>query len=275
MGYLVGSLAFGSVFAQSYKFAVARDQDVDWVGAVSFVMGALFLLLAQSGSLATATWPAIWLGVAYGATGVGAQLAFFRALRHGDLAVSWTIVQLSALIPVLASIILWHEHPDIWQALAIGGMVVAILLMGNVELHLVHRPMLWAGWLGLSFLCTGLGGICLKLLETSPARQGETPFLLTAYLVSALLTLPLIRGRRPGRGEVAVGAVRGLAILLANFLMLQAVRVLPGYLVFSVRAAGGVLLNALLAVLVWGERPQKGAYGGIALAVASIAVLSL
>ena len=275
MVFLTGSLACSAIFAQSYKYAVARGHDVDWVSLVSFVFGALLLALGLSGSLSTITLPAVGLGIAYGLTGGSAQLTFFRAVRYGDMSVSWTIVQLSALIPVLASILFWREQPSAWQALAIGGMVAAILLMGNVELKLVPQPLRWAGWLGLSFLFSGLAAICMKVLQSSPDASAEAAFLLVAYLVSVLLTLPLVRGRRPGPWDLAIGALRGAAILAANYLLLQSLRSLPGYLVFSVYSAAGVMLNVLLAVLIWHEKPGRWAWVGVLLAVLSIVTLSL
>jgi drug/metabolite transporter (DMT)-like permease len=275
MLFLTGSLAGSAIFAQSYKYAVARGRDVDWVSLTSFAFGVLFLALGLSGSISFVSLLAVGLGVAYGLTGGSAQLTFFRAVRYGDMSVSWTIVQLSTLIPVLASIFVWREQPNPVQALAVGAMVAAILLMGNVELKLVAHPLHWAGWLGLSFLLSGLSSLCLKVLRSSPSASAEATFLLIAYLVSVVLTVPLVRGRGPSRWDLAIGVVRGMANLAANYCLLQALEHLPGYLVFSVYSASGVMLNVLLAVLLWHERPDKWAWLGVVVAVLSIVALSL
>lgn len=275
MYYLTGSLAGSALFAQSYKYALARGRDVDWVSLSSFAFGALLLGLGLSGSLSAISLLAVGLGSVYGLTGGAAQLTFFRAVRYGDMSVSWTIVQLSTLIPVLGSILIWREQPTTGQMLAVGTMVAAILLMGNVELRLVSQPYQWAGWLGLSFLLSGLSSLCLKVLRSTPAEPAEATFLLVSYAVSVLITLPLVRGRWPHRWDLIIGAVRGTAILTANYLLLQALAHLPGYLVFSVYSASGVTLNVLLAVLLWHERPDKWAWLGVVLAVISIVVLSL
>lgn len=275
MFYLFGALTSSIVFAQSYKFAVAKKYDVDWVSAVSFMMSAVLLVASQIGRPLSINSHTLLLGVFYGLVGGGAQITYFRALKYGDISVSWTIVQLSTLIPVGASIVFWHEVPSIIQAAAIGGMALSIMLMGNMEIKLVQDPRAWAGWLGLSFLASGLSGVCMKVLESLESGRSETTFLLTGYLVSVLFTIPLIRNRRSGRLEWIAGSVRGLAILLANYLLLQAIRLLPGYLVFSVYSAAGVSVNAILAILVWRERPKFDALAGILVAVLSLILFNI
>ena len=275
MTFLLGALACKIVFAQSYKLAVARRQDVDWVSLISFAAGAALIVPLQATRLRELAGPALWLGLAYGLSGGSAQLFFFRALFHGEMSVSWTIVQLSTIIPVAASIVFWHEYPSPLQAVAIVGMVVAILLMGNVEIRLIQEPLAWTGWMALAFVASGLGGVAMKLLQSQPSRPSEGAFLFFAYLMSVLMTAPLVRGQRPTRAALGIGIVRGGAILATNWLVLEALKVLPGYLVFSMYSAGGVTLNVLFAALAWDERPTRWGYAGIGLAVVSSLVFSL
>jgi len=275
MLYLTGAIIFNAIFAQSYKFSTVRGYDVDWVCVLSFVSSALLLLSTRFSGHGTIAWPAIALGTGFGLAGGLAQLTFFRALRYGALSVSWTIVALSVLVPVLASILFFGEHLALWQGVAIGSAVLAVALMGDVELHQVRRPLAWAGWLGLSYVTSGLGGICMKVVGSMEVGRSQAAFLLVGYTASVLLSLPLVRGRRPGWREAAVGAVRGLAILSANVLLLKAIGLLPGYLVFSAYGTGIVMVNVLAAILLWGERPRGPTVAGMLLAVAAIIVLNL
>lgn len=268
-------MACAALFAQSYKFSVVRGYNVDWVCVSSFVSSALLLLPTQVGSHEVIAWATIWLGIGFGLAGGLAQLAFFRALRYGALSVSWTIVQLSMMMPVLASILFWGERPTIWQGAAIGGAVSAVVLMGDVELRQVRWPLAWTGWLGLSYVTSGLGGICMKAVGSMEAGRSEATFLLVGYTVSVLLSFPLVRGRRLGWREIAVGAVRGLAVLSANYLLLKAVGMLPGYLVFAAYGMAGMMVNVLVAIVVWGERPAGRTVVGILLAIMAIVGLNL
>ena len=253
MMYLVGALGCNALFAQSYKFSVVRGRDVDWVSFSSFVFSALFLLLAQIRSFEAVVWPAIWLGAVYGLSSGISQLSFFRTLRYGQLSVSWTIIQLSMLMPVLASVLLWRERPTLWQTAAIGGVVLAVILMGDVELRHVRQPLAWVSWLSLAYVTSGLCLIIMKMLQSRGTARSEEIFLLIAYSVSVVVGLPLVRGHQLGTSKVAIGAVRGLSILLANFFLLKAIGLLPGYLVFAAYGASGLVINVLAALLIWGE----------------------
>jgi len=275
MSYLLGAVGCAALFVQSYKFSVARGYDVDWVTVSSFAFNVLLLLLIRTASHGAIAWPAIWLGVGFGLAGGLAQFAFFRALRYGALSVSWTVVQLSMLMPVLASILFWGEHPTLWQRAAIGGVALAVVLMGDVELRRLRCPLAWASWLSLSYVTSGLSAICMKALGSMEEGGSKVAFLLVGYTVSALLMLPLVRGRRLGLGEAVVGIVRGLAILSANYLQLKAIGILPGYLVFAAYSAAGVTINVLAAILIWSERPPGRVVVGIVLAITAIVGLNL
>jgi uncharacterized membrane protein len=82
---------------------------------------------------------AIWLGVACGLLAFGSGYAGLRALDFGSLNLTWCVVRLSTVIPVLASIIWWGElrGADIEPAevvrklLGIGLMLAALVLLGR------------------------------------------------------------------------------------------------------------------------------------------------
>jgi drug/metabolite transporter (DMT)-like permease len=272
---LLGAIIANAVFAQSYKFAVARGYDVDWVCMLSFVSSGAILLVAPHSTAALPGWQTIALGIVFGLSGGVAQITFFRSIRYGPLSVSYTIVALSVLIPTLASIILWAERPTLLQALALGGALLAVVLMGDVRMYRLDKPALWAAWLGLAFLASGAGSLCMKALVSTEPQGADRLFLLVGYGVSVLIGVPLVRGRWPGLIEAAVGGVRGLAILGANWLLLRAASQLPGYMVFAAYGAGLVMVNVLAAIVLWRERPGSRALSGVLLAVLAVILFNL
>ena len=274
MHYLLGAIACSAVFAQSYKFALTRGYNVDGVSVASFTTCLLALVLVQAVRPERPTWPAIALGLAYGAMGATAQLTYFRALRYGGVAVSWTIVQMCILIPVLAGVLFWSERPSPWQSAAIVAVGLAVLMMGDVELGQIKQPLAWVQWLSIAFVCSGLGNVCMKALSSLRPAPSQSIYLLAAYSASLLVGLPLLGKRRPRRAELATGLVRGAALLSSNLLVLRALTLLPGYLVFATYAAAGLANNLVLALLLWGERPKGRAYLGIGLALGAIVLLS-
>jgi drug/metabolite transporter (DMT)-like permease len=275
MPYLIGGIIFNVLFAQIYKLASTRDYDVDWVTVVSFICGTLLLLVIWAGRGGGVDWSSIGLGVAFGFTSGIAKLAYFRSLPYGRVSVSWTIIQLAMLIPVLASALVWDERPTWWQGVAIAGAVGAVAWLGDVELHRGPQPLMWAGWMGLTYVLSGLAQIALKAQSSLHPGRSHVAFLLTGYAVMSVVSLPLVRGRMPVRREAGVGIVRGVAALSMHFLVLGAAAVLPAYLVFPIYCTANVVGNAALAMLIWGERLQARTLLGILLALAAMVVLSL
>jgi drug/metabolite transporter (DMT)-like permease len=72
-----------------------------------------------------------------------------------------------------------------------------------------------------------------------------------------------------------VGSIRGTAILLANWLLLIAAGLLPGYVVFAAYGASIVMVNVVAAILIWRERPRGRALGGILLAAVAIVLFNV
>jgi len=274
MIHLLGAITANAIFAQTYKFSVARGYDVDWVCMLSFVSSAMLVLVIPGGGPVGSDWRVAALGAAYGVAGWLAQLAFFRALRYGPLSVSYTIVALSVLVPILGSILLWNEHPTLGQSVALVGAVLAVVLMGDVELRRL-QPLSWGGWVGLSFLASGMANLDMKAMASMESDGSRRLFLLVGYGVSVLFSLPLLRRRRAGWPEALAGGTRGAAILLANWLLLTAAGLLPGYVVFAAYGSSIVMVNVVAAILFWRERPRGRALGGIVLAVAAIVLFNV
>lgn len=74
--------------------------------------------------------PAIACGAGMGLAAVVAVVIFREACAKGKLSTSWTILQLSLVIPALASVIFWHEMPTPRRWAGLGLVLVAIVLLG-------------------------------------------------------------------------------------------------------------------------------------------------
>lgn len=69
------------------------------------------------------------LAIIGGTTIFFSRIALLASLKYGKVSSSWTIVNLSVVIPVLASIFLWHEIPLPRQIIGLFLVPVAIGLL--------------------------------------------------------------------------------------------------------------------------------------------------
>jgi len=75
---------------------------------------------------------ALWLGVTCGVFMAVAVIAFFYHMKSALLAVSWTVIGLSIVIPVAVAIMIWGERPTTRQWVGLGLIPVAfVCFAGN------------------------------------------------------------------------------------------------------------------------------------------------
>jgi uncharacterized membrane protein len=129
--YLVISiLAFG-VLGVSYKLSGRLKCNSRQVNLSFFLISLVVMLVwvCASRNLVLVK-PAIVLGSAMGLAAVIAVAVFREACAKGKLSTSWTILQLSLVVPALASVLYWHEMPSLRRWMGLGLVLVAIVLLG-------------------------------------------------------------------------------------------------------------------------------------------------
>ena len=89
------------------------------------------------------------------------------------------------------------------------------------------------------------------------------------------LVLLAVRRVRPTGRELSAGVILGVANAVQVFVLLRALDRLPGFLVFAVTGAGGVIGTALMAALVLRERPRGLRGLGVGVAAAALVLLQV
>ncbi len=75
------------------------------------------------------------------------------------------------------------------------------------------------------------------------------------------------------RQDVALGMVMGIIGAIAMFLLLVALRTVPGMVAFPVRSCGNIALTAIISYFAWSERLSRRQWLGIACGLVSIYLL--
>lgn len=96
--------------------------------AASFLMLFIYILFAKKASF-SAPLNVVWISVCFGIAAGVAILAFQAGIRYGQIATSWLIINLSAGVPTLASIIFYREAVNPRKALALVLITVSVFLL--------------------------------------------------------------------------------------------------------------------------------------------------
>ena len=249
MYFLVGNILFGSIFMLGIRWAQTRkDTDVITAGAINYIVAFLVSLPEIAGSLnVQASQVALLLGALMG-------LSYFVCFFFVSYTMRWigasgaTVVAiLSIVVPICLGVFLWNERPN---ALQVTGVVIALLSLLLIS-HQRQSPKEHLQWHWLVpvvmivfFLLAGASRVAQEAFRYECQPADRPAFLFAAFVASAAPALALLAGRRKPirRSELACGAVMGIANIVQVHFILKALGELPGFVVFPVTSAGGLLV---------------------------------
>ncbi|MGQ9456337.1 MAG: EamA family transporter [Armatimonadota bacterium] len=128
--YLAISIVCITLFALCYKVAVRLGCELRAVNLWMNGMATGLLVLMFSFKNRGFNTHAALLGVISGVFTYLSTLAFFYHIRKARLAVSWTVIGLAVVFPVVASIFIWREHPSVKQWIGLALLPIAFVLLG-------------------------------------------------------------------------------------------------------------------------------------------------
>lgn len=287
MIYIFIHIIFVALFSTLYKYAALKK---------AHVPTCQFLMFSSAGIFAcAAVYIAGYFRFDPGLTAAGISggicmsvtiYAFFRAIQQGGLAVGWTFISLSVVLPVSASIMFWREIPSIWQVAGLLLLILCILLFGNLDLQVEGDRRRWILLITISALTTGTLMIIGKMLSSLPVMQGQSErerivltlnYLLLAYITGTgiLGTVLFLKGHRFAKHELITGIFMGGLNVVANWGMLAALTVLPGIIVFPLKGGFGVLMTALIAVFLFKEQMTKRQVFGVGLGMLCVVLVNI
>jgi len=278
---LASALTYG--VADFFGGLAAKRTAAVVVTAFAALVGLAVLVPAAFLIPARASFDAFLWGGLSGITGAVAIFLLYAALAIGPMSIlSPLTAVLSALVPMTWGL-LGGERLPWWGYVALGGVLVAIVLVGFVPEKGAVRPRLrglvYATFSGI------LIGCFFILVDRAPADSGLYPIvanrIVASVILVAVLVVLLVRARRRGvppfpglRGAWGLIVACGIADAAANVLILTGLR-MGDLTVMSVLAAlypGGTIALAAISLR---ERIAPVQWVGLALALAAAAVLAI
>ncbi|HNR68390.1 MAG TPA: hypothetical protein PKN04_10805 [bacterium] len=273
------SLAAGGCFsllAIVYKTAERRQcRAIPFAFAFVLVAGTLALL---SNGFQTSAWSAapLWvLGIAMGCMHAGGIILINQVNRLGPAYISWTVINLSLLLPILASAILLQEHLVKLDAFVLLLFVIMLLLFNVGMRGLQHGGKRLSPRFALFLVCLWtLNGLFLfgnKLKYSYFGDNFSAELALIFYwaggLAIVLLSLVLHQPFWPNRSERSVGFAAGF-VSVAGLLMMQKAMSLPSAMVFPLIQGMSLVGGVVLTQLVFRESVNRYTLLGISCGVA-------
>ena len=302
MIYLFLSVGCSTLIALLLKSSERSGRDRLTVTTANYVVAAavsLVLFLGESGPLSAISetsfsfpvrlwepgFPPSPLHSMVWAIGVGflGGIAYFagfitiqRSIRTNGVAITGAVSKLAILIPMVLSILFWHNLPGWLQSagivLALGAIAMAHLSGGELgKLRGMDPILLWM------FLSVGMGEFANKLFQEYGMDAHKGLFLLTVFLTALIISLgALIRAHQPmRRGDVVMGVLVGIPNMLTSLFLIKSFATVPAVIAFPVYGAGTITLVALGGWLIFGESLRKREWAAIATAVLAVILMQM
>jgi drug/metabolite transporter (DMT)-like permease len=292
-----------TLFAQLLRLGQARRPQTLGLITVNYLVAALVsLLLAGLHGRVRFLPPTVNLGVLGGTAYIVSILLLMPAMQRSGVSVAVAVLQLSILWPIAYAMVAFREMPSGGQWVGMAAALVALVLLSAgrtsplagrapgpgrghhlivpVRTPLSHSTQKASGWFSpvllMLFFVTGISGIAMKAFhEFAPAQElpGFMVVLFATATVGGALAMALRRVPLEW-GDLALGAAIGLPNAAQLEFLLRAMETVPAIVVFPVSAALALVMNAVAAILWWGERLDRATALGLALTLAATVLLN-
>jgi drug/metabolite transporter (DMT)-like permease len=286
MVYLILNILFASSFMLCIKWVQTRQrEDMLTVGMINYVVGAALAL--PEFYAAGVSSPDSMAMLTGGSMGACYFIAFFfvtYAIRKVGASTSTVVGALSILMPIGFGVLIWSEKPNSFQAI---GIILAVLSLTLVAGNRQERPQqeldetssrrwMTPTILATFFLLAGVSRLAQEAFKHESHTDHRPTFLFSAFVVTAIpaAIILIARRRMPTRLELAFGIGMGASNILQTHFILKALHFFPGYIVFPISSAGGVLITVLVATCILGERLHRKTCWGIGIAVVALILLN-
>lgn len=289
MVYVLLSAIASALFASGYKGANLLETRRPAVNACMLLGAAALAAIfsVRDGGLRLSPPVIAWGAIAGGFVFL-TTTAFFQVMRHGRLAIQWTVLNMSLAIPTLASVVVWGETPTPRLLVGMALAVLALVSMGIDKRRGVHAesgstasadqdlplPALlkWIGLVAAAFVTTGMVQVCNKAFVHEAGGGSHWAYIFVAQGVGGVLAAGYLGLRRewPRTKEILLGSAMAFGIVTATIFILKALEGLPGTVVFPLRTVLVTVFTAVLSVGLWRERLRWPGFLGIAIAIAAV-----
>ena len=281
MIYLAFCVPVLVLFHQLLRFSQVRGQSVVAMAAVNYVVAAivsLALLLTITGPVGLyrdATLAV--LGVTNGVLYFAHLLVVLRAYHAAGVGVTTALMASGVIVAILASWLLWREpmSPARWTAVAL--LPIAITLMRPRGNALRPTSLVDDLVLVMVFLIAGIQSVIHKWASDYSAVDFNVTYQATLFATAAVTSVGyvLIHRLPTRRADVRTGVFVGIVNVAATLLLVATLAHLPGVIAFPTVGCLTIVLNLVIARLVWRERLARRQVAGISAAMVVIVLANI
>ena len=273
--FLSLTILFSSGVALTVKVANTRALNLWHFLVVNYAVCTASLMAWGAWQHIGSISPKIWfLGIFVGCMYVVCLWLFDKAMTAGGLALSTTLMRLSAAIPTLGSLLLYAEKSTPVQMFGMALAFCCLPLASREPLFSRQRAikalrgMMWGV---LLFTAYGLTDFSFKILAELDPQADPKFFMVPIFCTALLVTLPtLLKQGKPGKPSLVWGSLLGITNVLTTFFWFKALALIPGSIAFPTLGLGVIAITTVAGLVIWHEKLRPANYIFLALACISV-----
>lgn len=278
MIYLILAIISSSSLALILKQGNVKNSNKAILINANYITASLlsFAFIFYNGTFTISLW-ALLFAIALGYVFAATFFIYSKAVGMAGTALATVSARLSVLIPVIFSIIIFGESPNVKMLI---GFTLTLLTLYLFYLSLKKNSVNSKSnnaYLILILLLLGIGIVdfSMKIFERNFPIEEKATFVFLIFFTAFVYTLIHIRYKKITfeKDTFKLGLLLGLPNVLAIHFVLAALSDLPAIVVFPIQNIGVIVFTAVMAYLIWGEKINK--YGILAIVTGVLSILLL
>jgi len=276
--YLILSVFCSLIIVHLLKVVRHRGAQMLQVLTVNYLVATIIAIATGAGHLSIDKIP-VWLILLTafaGALFIINFLVYGNSVNINGVGVSVTAMRLSLIIPVLTSIIGYHEPLNVPIILGLTGVFVALYLLSRKGED--RKPREWHPiLLVILFLGTGFTDAALKIFRENGAEFINQDLFMAGIFGTAFLigvTGIIMRGKyRLQPKEIGLGILIGIPNLYSSIFTIMALKYIGGAVAFSMVNILIVTGGTVLGYAYWHDKLSRKQLTGIFLGIIAIVLM--
>lgn len=214
------------------------------------------------------------LGIFNGFLFLSSFVTYQHNTRTKGIVLSSIFMKLGLLVPMVLSILLFHEIPSGLQILGFLLAVAAILLINYQKGS--EKSSLGFGLI-LLLLLGGCADAMSKVFNVFCTEALSDQFLLFTYGTAFLLctTLVIVKKERPGIREFLYGALIGFPNFFSTKFMLGALTTIPAVVAYPTFSVSTMLMVTLAGTFFFREKLSRNQWIALGIILVALALLNI
>ncbi len=238
---------------------------------------SLFFYYFDKESQASTT--SLMISAGFGMIFVLAFFAFTKAVNIAGTALATISSRLSVIVPVILSIILFNESPNIFHLTGFAFTLVTLYFFYLTLRKNKARDISLKDYLYLAAVLLGVGiaDFGMKMFEQIRPMQEKSFFLAGIFGFAFIYSFAVHLVQRKSFDSKAFirGNLLGIPNMFSSFFLIAALSEIKAIIVYPVVNIGIITLTALGAYLIWREKLNPYGIAALILGLLSIVLLSL